>query len=102
MSTGEQLRDDGYRAVLAAGTAPHRTYKQHAQDVLDDLIAAGRPFTASTVHELIPADVQPHSPNLLPALIGSAAARRRIRSVGWINSDRPSRHCSRVRLWVAT
>lgn len=98
---GKSLRDDGTAAVIAAATAPHRTYKDYAVEALESLITSGRPFTSDDVHALIPEDVKPHSANVLPALIGSAASRRRIVPAGWIASVRPTRHASRNRMWIA-
>lgn len=100
--TGMQLRNEGQAAVIAADTAAHRDYRRTLQAVLDDLIAARLPFTADDVRR-IALERDPccaPSPNLLPALIGSAARHHRIIPAGWINSSRPTRHASRNRLWV--
>lgn len=101
MTTGEQLKSQGMADCLAAATAPHRTYRQHAEDALEQLIAERRQFTADDIRARIPRGVQPHSPNVLPSVVGSAAARRRIVRVADVRTIRASRHSSRNGLWVA-
>lgn len=98
--TGSQLRDEGINAVLDADVAPHRGCREHIERVLDELIAAGHPFCADDVHKLLPEDMQPHSPYLIPALFRVYRTREQIRQVGWATSTRPTRHAGVVRMWV--
>lgn len=104
MTTGEQLRMDGLAANLAAQTAPHRDYREHAERVLAEFVRERREFTADDVHRQLPDDIKPQStksPNVIPSLIGSYSAQKVIVPVGWANSTRPSRHASRNRIWTA-
>ncbi|UYL86899.1 hypothetical protein SEA_RAVENCO17_46 [Gordonia phage RavenCo17] len=99
-TTGRALREDGTTAVAAADTAINRGYGDHVRDALDAMIAAGEPFNADDIRARIPDGVEPHSPNLLPAIIGGYAAARRIKSVGMTRPARPSRRYSRNLVWV--
>lgn len=98
--TGTQLRIVGEDATLAAATAINRDFREHAEDILDDLIEAGRPFTAEDIRRKIPDGVEPHSPNVLPAVIGRASRAGRIKTIGWCGTTRNTRHGSVNRLWV--
>lgn len=102
MTNGEQLKLTGVGAVLAAATAPHRaSYKDAALAAIEELCASGRTWTLDDVHALIPAEVQPHSPNVLPALIASLSRNGRIVPDGWASSARPSRRAGYSRRWRA-
>lgn len=98
--TGSQLRDQGIADVLDADHAVNRGVREHVEHVLDELIESGRPFCADDVHRLLPQDVQPHSPHLIPALFRTYAVREQIRQVGWATSTRPTRHAGVVRMWI--
>ena len=100
MSTGKQLRDEGMTAVIAADTAPHRSYADHARIVIDRLIGEGRTFTSEDVRQGIPEGVEPHHPNVLPAVLGSLASAGRIRRVGEYHSVRASRRYGRNSFWA--
>lgn len=102
MPTGEQLAIDGVEANLAAATAIHRTYRDHAEAVLARFARAETTFTADDVRDLIPAGVEPHSHNVLPSLINVWARRGAIQAVGWVRSTRPTRHASVNRVWRGT
>jgi hypothetical protein len=93
-------RHAGQSANLAAATAVHRKYREAAETVLADLVAEGRPFTAEDVRRGIPDDVEAHSPNVLPSVLGIWAARRRIVPCGEYRSRRRSRRASRNRVWI--
>ena len=101
-TTGEQLLFEGIEANLAAATAPHRTYREHAEVVLADIARRGVEFTADDVRRRIPDDVEPHSHNVLPSLIRLWASRGHIEPVGWVRSTRPTRHASVNRVWRGT
>ncbi|GAA3890371.1 hypothetical protein GCM10022243_64080 [Saccharothrix violaceirubra] len=96
-------RHAGHEANLAAATAAHRRYRETVETVLADLVAAGAPFTADDVRKAIPDDVaaEAHSPNVLPSVLGTWAARRVIVSCGEYRSRRRSRRASRNRVWIA-
>jgi hypothetical protein len=98
-ATGRQLREDGVAANLAAATAVHRSFREHAEQVLARYIRHGALFTADDIRQEIPDGVEPHSANVLPSLIGVYAARGVITPVGWAVSTRRSRHASHNRLW---
>ena len=101
MSAGKQLRDKGMADVIAADQAVHRPYSEHARDVIDRLIAEGRTFTSEDVRAAIPADVEAHHPNVLPAVLGSLASAGRIRRIGEYHSTRLSRRYGRNSFWKA-
>lgn len=102
MSTGKELRAQGWGDVTAADTAPHRMYGDLVRDALDKLIAAKIPFTAEDVRTAI-SEAHPeavaHSPNLLPAVIGGYASAGRIEAVGITHATRRSRRASRNLVW---
>ena len=100
MTTGTQLRGQGQADVLAADVAAHRGYAEHVHDAVDQLVAAGVHFDAEDVRALVPEGVEPHSPNLLPAILGSMAANDRIRAVGHRRCTRPSRRAGWMRIWA--
>lgn len=103
MSTGTELRDAGTEAVLAADVAPHRGFAEHVEDALAFLIASPEPFTAEDVRDMIPDHApEPHSANVLPAVMSGARAAGRIRAVGYTQSSRASRHAGVIRIWVAS
>jgi hypothetical protein len=97
---GEQLRMIGIDACLAAAVSINRTYRQHAEAVITELIAAGDPFTADDVRRAMPTDLEAHHPNVLPSLLGCLSARGAIKPVDWATSGRRSRHASRNRVWI--
>lgn len=102
MTSGEQLKFDGIGAVLAASTAPHRvSYRDAAVAAIEELNASGRTWTLDDVHRLIPEDVEPHSPNTLPAIIASMSRRGVIVPDGWASSARPARRAGYSRRWRA-
>lgn len=78
LALGFADRHDGQTANLAAATAAHRPYREAAETVLAELVRKGRPSTAEDVRRGIPKDVEPHSPNVLPSVLGAWAAR-------WLN-----------------
>ncbi|KNX38067.1 hypothetical protein [Luteipulveratus halotolerans] len=104
MSTGQELRDEGTAAVIAADVAPHRGYGDHVRAALDALANGGMTFTAEDVRELAdklaPADVEPHSPNLIPAVMGGWASAGRIHAVRMTKTTRASRRYSRNLVWL--
>ncbi|NKR60221.1 hypothetical protein GS474_15935 [Rhodococcus hoagii] len=85
---------------LAAEVAIHRTYLEHAQAALDSCIRGAVPFSADTVRVLIPAGIEPHHQNVLPALFRAASAARRIVAIGYTTPNRSSRHGNPNRIWV--
>ncbi|QFP97015.1 hypothetical protein SEA_SUERTE_44 [Gordonia phage Suerte] len=99
-TTGRRLRDDGTNAAIAADVAINRGYGDHVRAALDELIASGDQFTADDVRALIPEGIEPHTPNLLPAIIGGYAAAQRITCVGMARPSRPSRRYSRNLIWA--
>jgi hypothetical protein len=94
-------RHAGQQANLDAATAVHRRYREAVEIVLADLVAAGLPFTADDIRKGIPEGVEAHSPNILPSVLGTWAARRVIVPCGEYRSRRRSRRASRNRVWIA-
>ncbi|SDD86179.1 hypothetical protein [Actinokineospora iranica] len=95
-------RRAGQQANLAAATAGHRRYREAVEAVLADLVATGHPFTADDVRQAVPADAEAeaHSPNVLPSVLGTWAARRVIVPCGEYRSRRRPRRASRNRVWI--
>jgi len=100
LALGLADRHEGQAAALAAATAGHRDHRDRAESALDELIAAGRPFTADDVRRLA-GPLDDAGPNLLPSVIGTAASRRLIVPAGEYRSTRRSRRASRNRVWIA-
>lgn len=97
-ATGVQRRDAGQALVIDNSPAD---YKAAAITAIDALIAEMQPFTADDVYALIPVELSPHSPNVVPALLGSRAKNGQIVSEGYVKTPRPSRHASKNQIWRA-
>lgn len=97
---GIELRAEGTDATIAADVAPHRMAGPHIKAAIAELAQSGRTFDADDVRALLPEGVVPHSPNLLPAHMGAAAAKGLIVPVGLTRTRRASRRSSRNLLWV--
>ncbi|KAA0916430.1 hypothetical protein [Dietzia sp. ANT_WB102] len=97
-SAGQHLRDEGTARVIENSPADYRAAAIAAVDLL---IATRRAFTADEVHDLIPNDLTPHSPNVVPAIIGSRARTGQIVSMGRARTNRASRHASKNQVWRA-
>ena len=99
MTTGIERRNEGWSAVQTADVAINRSYGDYYRQALDEHIATGREFTADDIRdraeELAPRDAAPHSPNLLPAILGSATRNHRIAPVAFTKAGRRTRHGSR-------
>ncbi|GGM85031.1 hypothetical protein GCM10012275_64750 [Longimycelium tulufanense] len=102
MSTGKQLRDRGFAEVTAADRAVHRNVGERIKAAIDQLLAEGGEWTAEDVRARLPEGVEPHSPNLLGAIIGNYASRGLIRRVDLRTSRRPSRHAAEIKVWAGT
>lgn len=101
-SDGEQLKLDGFAQVLAAEVAVNRgDYTAIIHSELERLIAEGRPFTSEDLTRAVPEGVEPHSPNVIGAIVGSAAKRGVIVPLGYTSSRRPSRRAGRLMVWIA-
>lgn len=101
--SGAELRDRGISAVLAADTAAHRGFRPDVERVIDALIASGTEFSADTVWDRLPADVQERiSPNVVSAVFRIRSNQGAIRSVGVAKSTRPRRRCGIQLTWVGT
>lgn len=100
MSTGTDLRRLGIDANLAAAVAINRDFRDYAERALAALIRSGHAFTSDDVRKGIPAGVEPHHPNLLGSVIGTAASRREIVGVDRAVSGRRTRHGSQLTVWI--
>lgn len=101
--TGEQLRDEGVTAALAADTAAHRNHRAAIEAIIDELVAEGSVFSAETIRARLDDDtITSMSPGLLPACLRRYSQHGRIVSLGWTTSARPERHCGPVRMWRGT
>ncbi|MEV7042245.1 hypothetical protein [Amycolatopsis sp. NPDC051061] len=101
LALGFADRHAGQEANLAAAVAVNRNYRAAAEAALAALVREGRPFTAEDVRNAVPDSVEPHSPNVLPSVLGTWAARRLIVPCGEYRSRRRSRRASRNRVWIA-
>lgn len=126
MTTGLERRDEGWSAVQAADVAIHLGYGEYIQLALDDLIAAGQPFSSDEVKERAkeivqaryeryakaladmglqpkpPATPAPPAPNLIGSIIGTAARAGRITRTGnRRRSTHPSRNAAYNAEWKA-
>ena len=102
MTTGLDLRHEGQAAVVAADAATHRGFKAYLNKALDALMNVCDEFTvddvrriASEIAALEGSSAEPHSPNLLPAILGGYVAAGRIVRVGEYHSGRKSRRYGR-------
>lgn len=98
MSTGIEARDAGWQKVLENCPVGYRDF---AHAAIDYLITLGEPFTADDIHRLIPDGVEPHSPNVVPALLGSRAKNGLIVPIGRYRTTRRTRHSSKNQVWKA-
>jgi len=99
--TGQQLRDAGVDAVLAADEAVHRGHREAIDAALDKLIAAGAEFSADDLQLALDDETRRLAPpNLLSAVIAVAARQGRIVHVGYGTSSRPARHRGVIRTWI--
>ena len=100
-TAGLTLRAEGQSAVLAADTHVLRGYG----DLVKQTVAAypqHYQFHAEDIRQEIDAahpGAQPHSPNVLPAVLGGLAAAGRIRAVGHVQCTRTSRRAGWMRVW---
>ncbi|AKU15783.1 hypothetical protein VV02_07810 [Luteipulveratus mongoliensis] len=111
--TGEKLRAEGIAAVQAADKAAHRGHGEYIRIGIEVCIlnyrTDGETFTADDVRreavlaaELDGVAFAPHSPSLLPAILGGYASAKRIQRVGDYHSERTSRRYSRNGVWRAS
>lgn len=96
---GQELRDEGTAAVIAADKAIHRDISDLIRSAILDLADAGQEFTADDVRDRLPDDAIPHSHNLIPAHFGAQAHAGRIEAVGICRTTRTSRRASRNLIW---
>lgn len=109
MTTGLERRDEGWSAVQAADAAVNRMYGDHIRDALIDLIQLGEPFTADDIADRARERAgycgdldEPHSPNLIGSIIGTAARAGRITRTGnRRRSTHPSRNAAYNAEWKA-
>lgn len=103
MTTGEDLRNQGWTDVQAADTAVHRGYADLIRDAIDALAKDGIPFTAEDARRHIAREhpeAVPHSANLIGSIFGAEARSGRIQAVGLVKTGRASRRASMIRAWV--
>ncbi|MEV0085234.1 hypothetical protein [Saccharopolyspora sp. NPDC050642] len=100
LALGLADRHEGQAAALAAATAGHRDYRHRLETALAEFVAARAPFTADDLRAAA-GDPDGDRPNLLPSVIGVAAAQRVIVPAGEYRSCRRERRASRNRVWIA-
>jgi hypothetical protein len=94
LELGQALRDEGVARVDAA---QDEWWKSCADQAIDTLAAAGRPFTADDVRDLGVPD--PTSPRAWGARFLTAARQGRIVRVGYVPSRRASVHAHPIAQW---
>ncbi|MGC5028180.1 hypothetical protein ACLQ3K_25825 [Tsukamurella sp. DT100] len=110
MTAGLEHRDEGWSAVQAADVAPHRGYGDIIRGALNDWIEHGEPFTADDIADRARELAgyagrlnEPHSPNLIGSIIGTAARAGRITRTGnRRRSTHPSRNAAYNAEWKAS
>ena len=98
MNSGIQARNQGWQKVIENCPID---YNVIAQAAVDYLISVGDPFTVEDVRALIPDGVEAHSPNYLPALLGSRARCGHIVPMGRYRTTRRTRNSSKNQVWRA-
>ena len=103
-TTGQERRDIGVQAVLAADVAPHREAAPFIRESIEAFAETRREFTADDVRDALGSnhDVSralADRPNLLPAVFSGAAKSGLIEAVGYTRATRPARHASVLRVW---
>lgn len=96
LAAGRADRDAGM-ALAESNAAPE--WRDRALAYLDELAAAGRPFTADDLVERVGLP-ETGSPNAVGALFGGAARRGLILRAGDTQATRRARHAGRVSVWV--
>lgn len=103
MTTGQTLKAEGIDAVLAADCSVTRDYAALVREAVE--WHGPLTFTAEDVRAMVEVanpDAQPHSPNVLPAVLGSLASAGRIEAVGHTRCTRSSRRHGWMRVWRLT
>lgn len=86
---------------LAAETAIHHTWLDHANEALVLLASKGAPFSADQLHAFIPEGIEPHHPNAVGAFFKAAQNAGRIKHTGqYVMASRGPRHGNRNALWI--
>ncbi len=98
MTSGEVLALEGMsRAINAADPRWHGL----ARWTLEQFIAKGRPFTSEDILDLLDEmSVSTKDRRALGGIIRSARDNGEILMVGYVRSQRPSRHAAPVAQWV--
>lgn len=97
---GRKLKLAGCENVLAAATAPHRSWIFAAQQKLDALARSGRYFTSEDVVKDL--RVKPHHCNAIGALIAHAARRGEIRRIGSVQARHRAARARWIGFWKGT
>lgn len=101
---GDDLRDAGIEAVLAADVALNRNYAELVDQAIDAFVEAGMTFSADDIRDWIERhhpEAEAHSHNVLPGAFGRASRAGRIEPVGFTKPTRASRHGNRNLVWRA-
>lgn len=98
MTTGEQLRKEGMRAAMSAD----ERWRAAAHEVMDTLVASGRPFSANDFQNLMGHRHTPDNAGSVGSLFGSYAKRGKIVRHGTTRAAKPSSHARLYPTWIAT
>lgn len=87
-------RDDG---MTAAEHAVLPAWRALVRKAIDDLAAAGTPFTSEDLRARVPPPEQVGtSPNAIGAMLSGALTRGVVEVIGMRTSKRPEAHCRRI------
>lgn len=94
LTLGEVLKSAG---MARADEAEPEEWKARADQAIARLAALGKPFTAEDVRAICG---DPEHVNAFGSRLAYAARKGIIRSVGFEEAERPSRHRAVLRIWI--
>lgn len=93
---GAARRDQGMQLSL---DALQPAWRSVAEDVLDDLIESGHPFTTDDLRDRVGDPTGTGSARALGGMIAGRYRKGQIRAVGFSTSRQPQRHGGLLRVW---
>lgn len=96
LRAGAARRDEGMQLSL---DALQPAWRSVAEDVLDDLVASGHPFTTDDLRDRTGDPTGTGSARALGGMIAGRFRKGQIRAVGFSTSRQPQRHGGVLRIW---
>lgn len=96
---GAARRDAGMQLSI---DALQPAWRSVAEDVLDDLIESGLPFSSDDLRDRVNEPAGTGSARALGAMFNARSRRGEIVQVGWTTSRQPQRHNAPSRIWQGT